>query len=194
MAYFNDAHALTAAEEGGYAKIEGDNGGETMWGIARNFWGEDKRLREFWRELDFYKNGLKDLRHAASKSAYYAELNALCNGNTIMQAAAKAFYRAEFWDKIKGDDIVSQKVANQFFDWYVNAGKNAIKRVQRVLGVADDGIFGAKSLAALNARIMASGGETELNTAIYMARRAYYEGLNKPKFLKGWLARASRFA
>lgn len=34
----------------------------------------------------------------------------------------KNFYRSEYWDKIKGDDIPSQDLANQEFDMAVNAG------------------------------------------------------------------------
>lgn len=184
MANFNKAYELTKIEEGGYADIPGDNGGETMWGIARNFWGNDKRLRGFWRELDFYKQGMINFKGSPE---YYKRINDLCNGNTEMISCSKAFYREEFWNKIQGEWIKSQKVANNLFDFFVNAGKNAIKVAQKELGVDADGIFGPKSLEAIN-----NAGE-EFNEKFSLARENYYKSLKKAKFEKGWLARANRF-
>lgn len=184
MAIFREAYELTCREEGGYANIQGDNGGETMWGIARNFWGGDKRLRQFWRELDWYKQGLE---HLKGQGEYTGRLNALCAGNTSMISEAMGFYREEFWMKMKGEWIKDQKVANQIYDFFVNAGKNAIKVLQRELGVDADGIFGEKTLEAVN-------NAENLNARLLEKRIAYYKSLNKPKFEKGWLLRANRFA
>lgn len=184
MANFNISYELTKKEEGGYANLKGDNGGETMWGIARNFWGEDKRLKQFWRELDWYKQGMINIKGSAE---YYKRLNDLCSGNTVMISEAKGFYRDEFWNKMKGEWIKSQKVANNLFDFFVNAGKNAIKVAQRQLGVDADGIFGDKTLEAIN-----NAGEA-FNSQLSLARENYYKSLKKPQFEKGWLARANRF-
>lgn len=184
MANFNISYELTKKEEGGYANIQGDNGGETMWGIARNFWGEDKRLRQFWKELDFYKDGMSDYKGTPK---YYERLNDLSNGNTLMVKISKDFYREEFWHKMKGEFIKSQKVANNLFDFFVNAGKNAIKVAQRELGVTADGIFGPKSLEAIN------NADNNFNDKLYQARVNYYKSLKKSKFEKFWLLRAEKF-
>ena len=184
MANFNESYELTKKEEGGYANIKGDNGGETMWGIARNFWGEDSRLKQFWKELDWYKQGLM---HLQGQAVFNTRLNELCNGNTVMISEAKGFYRQEFWNKMNGEFVKSQKVANNLFDFFVNAGKNAIKTCQRELGVTADGIFGPKTLEALN------NAGNDFNDKLTEARINYYKSLKKPQFEKGWLARANRF-
>lgn len=184
MANFNISYELTKKEEGGYANIKGDNGGETMWGIARNFWGEDKRLKEFWKELDWYKQGMIDYKGSAE---YYKRINNLCSNNIIMVNKAKDFYKEEFWNKMKGEMIKSQKVANNLFDFFVNAGNNAIKVAQRQLGVEADGIVGDKTLKAIN-----DAGEN-FNSRLSLAREHYYKSLKRPQFEKGWLVRANRF-
>lgn len=186
MAYFDDAYKLTKEYEGGYANLKGDNGGETMWGIARNYWGDDKDLRQFWRELDFYKSGLQNLMHTPKD--YTSRLNALCAGNTAMVSACKAFYRREFWDKARLGDIHSQKIANLVYDWFVNSGKSAIKRIQRCAGVADDGIIGNATISAIN-----SANEADFINRVCDSRIEFYKGLNKPQFERGWVARAEKF-
>lgn len=183
MANFIQAYMKTKEMEGGYANLKGDRGGETIWGIARNFHEDNKYLRDFWKELDIYKNSLSNLEG----KVFTNQLNALCNGNAIMQNCAKEFYTKEFWYKIKGDFITEQKVAENLFDFYVNAGKNAIKAIQRIVGVADDGIFGAKTLEAVQ------NYNGNLNEALVNARIKYYKSLNKPDFEKGWINRAEKF-
>ena len=43
-----------------------------------------------------------------------------------------AFYKANFWDKIKGDEIESQEVANALYDFAVNSGvKKAVEKIQQ---------------------------------------------------------------
>ena len=55
-----------------------------------------------------------------------------------------------YWDKFKADDIQSQSVANICVDWIWISGVTAIKRVQRVLSVKQDGVVGPVTLAAIN--------------------------------------------
>ena len=63
-----------------------------------------------------------------------------------------SFYKAEFWDKIKGDSIVSQLKANQLYDMAVNAGvSNAIKLSQKTLGITESGKMDKITLEKLNA-------------------------------------------
>ena len=61
-------------------------------------------------------------------------------------------FKAGYWDKFKADEIISQAVANICVDWaWASGAVTAIKRVQRILCVKDDGIVGEKTLAAINA-------------------------------------------
>lgn len=62
---------------------------------------------------------------------------------------AKEIYRTDFWDAITG---VSDAVRFQVFDASVNHGaSNAIRMLQRAVGVADDGRWGRISSSAAEA-------------------------------------------
>jgi lysozyme family protein len=62
---------------------------------------------------------------------------------------AKAIYKRDFWDKVRGDEL-PMPVAFNLFDGAVNSGPSqAIKWMQRAAEVADDGKLGPMTLAAL---------------------------------------------
>lgn len=103
----------------------------------------------------------------------------------------RAVLKTLFWDKVNADAFKSEDVAVMVVDWYWGSGRYAITNTQKVLGVAADGLFGAKSLAALNGY---RRGQHELWKAIRDARRAFYTRIAKgrqAKFLKGWLNRVN---
>lgn len=61
------------------------------------------------------------------------------------------FYKQNYWDMMRLDEVASQLKANEMFIFGVNVGvKPAIKAAQRIAGVVDDGIMGEISLAAIN--------------------------------------------
>jgi len=71
--------------------------------------------------------------------------------NPIMREYVAAFYKREYWDRMKLDQIESQHVANEMMIFGVNAGvKAAIKLAQRAAGVVQDGVIGPNTLKALN--------------------------------------------
>ena len=104
---------------------------------------------------------------------------------------AKAIYKKMYWNAIKGDQIASGRVAIKFFDMAVNMGTNrATKMVQEALGdmgcsVAVDGMMGPKTLEALN-----GVDDDVLFVFLVPLLEAFYRGLGKPKYIKGWLRRA----
>lgn len=64
---------------------------------------------------------------------------------------ARQIYRRDFWERIRGDRL-HDGVAFQLFDFAVNSGiETAVRKLQRALGVADDGHWGPKSQAAADA-------------------------------------------
>jgi len=64
---------------------------------------------------------------------------------------AKQIYRKDWWDKL-GADSLHSAIVFQLWDFAVNAGKSrAIKELQQVAGVPDDGIIGPKTIAAVKA-------------------------------------------
>ncbi|HMY41320.1 MAG TPA: glycosyl hydrolase 108 family protein, partial [Marinagarivorans sp.] len=53
------------------------------------------------------------------------------NIKNLTEAEAKAIYKRDYWDKIKGDLIANQGIAESIFDFAVNAGiKTASKLAQ----------------------------------------------------------------
>jgi lysozyme family protein len=69
----------------------------------------------------------------------------------LTREQAREIYRRDFWDRVRGDKL-HDGVAYQLFDFAVNSGiETAVRKLQRALGVADDGHWGQKSQAAADA-------------------------------------------
>lgn len=95
-------------------------------------------------------------------------------------------FKAGYWDRWQADRITNQAVANILVDWVWASGVNGIKIPQRVLGVADDGIVGEKTLAALNAQNPA-----EFFAKIHAERIKFVDDIvrrnpTQARFIKGW--------
>ena len=92
-----------------------------------------------------------------------------------------------YWDRAKADFIRSQAVANIVVDWIWASGVWGIKFTQRLLGLKEDGVVGAKTLEALN------NADGTLAERLLQARIRHFKNLaQKPSqsvFLKGWLNR-----
>jgi lysozyme family protein len=132
MADFLKAYKITNKFEGGWNHIKGDRGGETYCGIARNFFPKWKG----WEIVD----SKKPLKHEDIIK------------DDVLHDLVHSFYKNEFWDKIKGDSIVSQLKANQLYDMAVNAGvSNAIKLCQKTLDITESGKMDKITLEKLNA-------------------------------------------
>jgi len=101
------------------------------------------------------------------------------------------FYKTEFWDKMKLDQVTSQKIAEEMMVFGVNAGiGSAVKAAQKVVGVVSDGVIGSRTIAALNAF-----DPKVFNVEYDKAEIAHYEMLvsKNPSFIKfinGWRNRA----
>ncbi len=168
MADFSAAQPYIIANEGGYCDTKGDTGGMTYRGISRiNYpnWGG-------WAIIDQHQ------------PLQYNEVIA----DDTLNSMVNQFYKKQFWDGLLGDGIDSQEVATYLYDFYVNAMHNAVKCVQRIIGVTADGMFGNASLAALNSYT------GDLLGALHAARCDYYNEIAQngfAKFLTGWTNRAN---
>jgi len=146
--------------EGGYVNDPADNGGETNLGVTIGAWGA-------------YQN----------RAIQPGEMKALT------QEAVKPFYKAMYWDKVKGDSLPSG-VDYAVFDFAVNAGVGrAAKFLQRAVGAVDDGVIGSGTLG-----LVAKTHPTILLDNFADQKERFYNGLaavnpSQQKFLKGWLAR-----
>lgn len=96
-------------------------------------------------------------------------------------------FKEGYWNPWKADQIKNQSIANIVVDWAWASGPvTAIKQVQRILGVVDDGVVGPKTLAAIN-----SADQQTLFAEIHVARLKFVENIvqknpTQVRFLKGW--------
>src|SRR5665647_1744031 len=122
MANFKSAITKVLLTEGGYVNDPNDNGGETYKGIARKFWA----VWIGWLIID----NQKTLPNFPVNLKRIVRLNEL-----VIE-----FYKVNFWDKIGGDSINNQSVADLLVDSAVNEGTvPAIKRAQGIVDIAQTG-------------------------------------------------------
>lgn len=110
---------------------------------------------------------------------------------------AREIYQRNYWEPIQASLIKNQAVAENLFDFAVNAGvSQAVKTIQKVLGFSRDDIdgkLGNQTLSAIN-----SAGSGLVNQ-FTQARINFYKNLatrNPNKYgayLVGWLRRANDF-
>ena len=152
--------------EGGFSCHPNDKGGATNKGVTI----------ATWRSVGYDKDGDGDID--------VDDLRKITDSDAVSRVL-----KPHYWDRWKADQIKSQSVANILVDWVWASGANGIKPVQELLGVKVDGIVGAKTLAALNAR-----NPRQLFDEIKKEREAYIERIvkNNPTqavFKRGWLNR-----
>lgn len=115
---------------------------------------------------------------------------ALYNDDTLIEKV-KIFYKKEFWDKMRLDEVDSELKSCELFVFGVNVDTvPAVRVLQRLLGVVVDGIMGAQTLKALN-----NYNEQAFDVDFDRAEIAYYRILIRkdPRlgvYERGWENRA----
>lgn len=185
MADFNRAFAVLKPLEFNSGTELHKNSGEsglTFCGIyegANPKWGGWERVNAVFADCG------ADIKKASRELSADGEL----------MAAVGDFYRDHFWERIKGDEIDSQKIANMLFAAAVNMGaKVAVRAIQQVVGVASDGVIGKQSLAAINrgdAEVLADEFADALK---YRYAQIAAVQPSKKQFLNGWINRVERSA
>lgn len=172
MASFEIYSPLLQQVEGGFQKNPNDPGNYNSLGqlVGTNF-GISAR---------FYEGIIK-------RPPTEADMRALT------PSKVKPLFKAYFWDKIKGDYITNQAVANTIVDHQINAG-TGVRLAQEVLNnnfgyrMAEDNSMGPVTLAAIN----------KVNPSLFVsryneARADYYRNIGNSTFLSGWLLRLKKF-
>lgn len=119
------------------------------------------------------------------------EASVILYNNSDLVALVYEFYKKEFWDKMRLDEVESDLKASEIFVFGVNVDtKPAVRVLQRLLNVAVDGVMGAQTLKALNAY-----DENKFNVEFDSYEIAYYASLvsKNPKlkiYANGWKNRA----
>jgi len=100
---------------------------------------------------------------------------------------AKAIYYRDWWLKI-GADQIDGAIVFQMWDFAVNAGMSTARRcLQRAARVADDGIIGPRTLAAVKAMSV-----TDVLMRFNAQRLRFYTSLSTwPTYGKGWANRVA---
>lgn len=174
MADFTKFFPVLMKHEGGskLTNIDKDAGGWTKWGITLATWISKGFDKDKDGDID-----LEDLKQSDINDA---------------MRIAKPFY----WDKVYGDQINCQAIAEFLCDWAYNSGVGkAVKKVQQLLpsDIKSDGDMGPKTLAAINAK-----DPKVLFDKLKASRESFYRAIVKAnpdqeKFLKGWLNRNNSF-
>lgn len=139
--------------EGGYTNDAADPGGPTNFGIT-----------------------IFDYRKYVKPDATAADVRAM------KVEEAKSIYRAKYWDAQRCDEL-PVGVDYAVFDYGVNSGIGRAKKVlQRVVGVAADGVLGDDTMKAVTAR-----DAKQMIAAICDERLRFLQSLRTwPVFGKGW--------
>lgn len=172
MANFLTAYNIVAKHEGGFQMHPNDNGNYNSLGqLVGTNWGISAPVFE----------------------SYLKRPPSQADMQSMSKVTAANIFKTQFWDRIKGDSVDNQEVANIFFDGVVNHGTTGIKIMQRVLGVTDDGIVGPLTMSKLN-----GSNPSQVYQAYKDARRRFYQELATTKpalavFLNGWLRRIDSF-
>jgi len=151
MGLFESAHEKTGGHEGGYSNHKNDRGKETIFGIARVFWGD----WEGWAILD----RIKETTGVETKKQRRVLTNSLKANNDFMEMV-DSFYETNFFNKYKLDLINSQPIVEVTYDVLVNGGM-PFTWMQELLNIQNrqevdwdditvDGKFGNISITTLN--------------------------------------------
>lgn len=105
----------------------------------------------------------------------------------LTREQAREIYRAAYWQRAKCDEF-DGAIAFQIFDSAVNHGiGNAIRFLQRAAGVADDGVIGPVTMAAVRGMTV-----TDVLARFNAARLMFYTNLSTwPTFGRGWARRVA---
>lgn len=152
---------LMFGHEGGYSNHPSDPGGPTKYGVTL------KTLRAHRRNPNLKADDVK----------------------ALTLAEAEDVYRRSYWTQ-SGGDLLPAGLDYSAFDYGVNSGPaTAVKRLQRVLGIGQDGIVGSQTLAAIDAY---PGGVGEVIKAYGEERMRYLRSLGTwGTFGRGWTIRVT---
>ena len=99
-------------------------------------------------------------------------------------ALAKQWYREDYWDKVRADEIKWPMCLYLFDAAVQHSPPAAIRLVQATLGLAQDAILGPLTLAAVNGMSAEQCGLALADRAIHYTRLAKF-----PYYGRGWLKR-----
>lgn len=164
MANFDTYAPKLKRWEGGFANDKDDTGGATNCGVT---------LSTF--------------------QVYYGEDKTEADLRAMTPEQWRRIMKGGFWDRCLADMIHNQSVAESIVDWCINSGPAIIKKVQGIVGVKADGLFGPKTLRAVN-----EYDARKLHYRLKAARLSWIMDVVERrsaavKFFDGWVNRVASF-
>ncbi len=176
------------SNEGFISNNANDKGGFTYKGISRvkhPSWPGWKIIDEIFRSTD------------------YQSVQQI-NSNPILQNLVQGFYLTEFWNKLQGDILQSQLIADELFDSSINLGvPTASEILQRTINLLNrngklypdisvDGVIGNQTLEALRKCLAANGEKLIYNILNFYQAKHYIQIMEKDhtqEIFIGWFSR-----
>ncbi len=157
---YKPALSLVLAHEGGYVNHPKDPGGATNKGVTQAVYDAYRKV-----------NGLP-----------------LQSVKLIVPAEVAEIYQKQYWRLVRGDSLPAG-LDYAVFDFAVNSGiSRAVRYLQRLVNVADDGVIGNATLAATYEAARVN--EEELIVRYCANRLAFLKSLSTfPTFGTGWTRR-----
>lgn len=115
---------------------------------------------------------------------------------------AKQIYYADFWKRLRCDEIVNDRIAIELFDTAVNMGRGAAVRLAQKAcnlfgsALAEDGVIGPATLEEINrwARKDAQALFRAMNGFQFMRYVDIVEGREESRrFIRGWMRRVQDY-
>lgn len=126
----------------GYKKTPTD---ECLFGIFRMF--NEQHLKQMWRELDWYKQGLA---HLKGDKVFEQRVAELCKGNTAIISETKGFYRTYVWNQISGEFIKDYDVSEAMFFLVKDTGSNGVKAICKEFNFDEKTTLSTDDVYAIN--------------------------------------------
>ena len=108
----------------------------------------------------------------------------------ITEDTAKEIYKQDYYYKPKINTL-PEYLQPTVFDMQIHSGSNAIKILQRIIGVEDDGIIGPITLNALASRPVTLNEYANERNKFY--NNVVKNNPDKKDFIKGWKKRANSY-
>jgi lysozyme family protein len=174
---FNAAGAIVIKDEGGYQNDPADNG-------------------------NFYQGVNYGTKYGITPGAFVSHYKTIQSDTIKNLTIPKALpiYKVRYWDKIRGDEIANNSVAELMLFVIVNSGTGQIKSLKQIVNqVAGKNLLqvSAAPFTSAEIKILNSIPQDRYFDAIKKFREQFYRALvvkqpQKQKFLKGWLNRLNK--
>lgn len=181
---FHAAVNFTSNAEGGYSDHPDDKGGETVFGIARNYnpqWSG-------WAIID--ELGQKYGKHSQE---FISQVE---NNQKLYESALKLYY-SRYWLTVRADELPPE-VGIFLYDSAVNHGpKRAIKFLQKATSSVVDGIIGPNTIN--NTKHFYRINKKQLIHDLIMERWSFFKKIverdpSQNAFINGWRNRCEALA